>query len=148
MMIRTDAVTKRFGPVLAVDGLDPDGREGDRYGLLGPNGSGKTTLVRLLLGLVFAPSGRIEVLDRPVPRRVKEVLPEVGALVEGPAGYPHLSGRTNLALFDAAGPGGSRRTRRPRGAGGAGSRRARARRPPPPARDPPRDGPPPPPARR
>jgi len=113
-MIRTDAVTKRFGPVLAVDGVDLDVREGDRYGLLGPNGSGKTTLVRLLLGLVFATSGRIEVLDRPVPRRVKEVLPEVGALVEGPAGYPHLSGRTNLALFDAAGPGGSRRTRRQR----------------------------------
>jgi ABC-type multidrug transport system ATPase subunit len=113
-MIRTDAVTKRFGPVLAVDGVDLDVREGDRYGLLGPNGSGKTTLVRLLLGLVFATSGRIEVLDRPVPRRVKEVLPEVGALVEGPAGYPHLSGRTNLTLFDAAGPGGSRRTRRGR----------------------------------
>jgi ABC-2 type transport system ATP-binding protein len=113
-MIRTDAVTKRFGPVLAVDGVDLDVREGDRYGLLGPNGSGKTTLVRLLLGLVFATSGRIEVLGRPVPRRVKEVLPEVGALVEGPAGYAHLSGRTNLGLFDAAGPGGARRTRRKR----------------------------------
>ena len=103
-MIRTDAMTKRFGPILAVDGVDLDVREGDRYGLLGPNGSGKTTLVRLLLGLVFATSGRIEVLDRPVPRRGKDVLPEVGALVEGPAGYPHLSGRTNLALFDAAPP--------------------------------------------
>ncbi len=113
-MIRTEAVTKRFGPVLAVDGVDLDVREGDRYGLLGPNGSGKTTLVRMLLGLVFATSGRIEVLDRPVPRRVKDVLPEVGALVEGPAGYPHLSGRANLRLFDAAGPGGSRRTRRDR----------------------------------
>ena len=113
-MIRTEAVTKRFGPVLAVDGVDLDVREGDRYGLLGPNGSGKTTLVRLLLGLVFATSGRIEVLGRPVPRRVREVLPEVGALVEGPAGYAHLSGRTNLALFDAAGPGRARRTRRKR----------------------------------
>ena len=113
-MIRTAAVTKRFGPIVAVDGVDLDVREGDRYGLLGPNGSGKTTLVRMLLGLVFATSGRIEVLDRPVPRRVKEVLPQVGALVEGPAGYPHLSGRTNLRLFDAAGPGGARRTRRHR----------------------------------
>jgi ABC-2 type transport system ATP-binding protein len=113
-MIRTDTVTKRYGPILAVDGVDLDVREGDRYGLLGPNGSGKTTLVRMLLGLVFATSGRIEVLDRPVPRRVKEVLPQVGALVEGPAGYPHLSGRANLRLFDAAGPGGPRRTRRQR----------------------------------
>jgi len=113
-MIRTESVTKRYGPILAVDGVDLDVREGDRYGLLGPNGSGKTTLVRMLLGLVFATSGRIEVLGRPVPRRVHEVLPQVGALVEGPAGYPHLSGRTNLRLFDAAGPGGSRRTRRRR----------------------------------
>ena len=82
--------------------------------MLGPNGSGKTTLVRMLLGLVFATSGRIEVLGHPVPKQVREVLTQVGALVEGPAGYPHLSGRTNLKLFDAAGPGGSRRTRRQR----------------------------------
>ena len=54
-------------------------------------------------------------LGRPVPRRAGEVLPQVGAMVEGPAAYPHLSGRTNLALFDAAGPGGGRRD--PRGAG-------------------------------
>jgi ABC-type multidrug transport system ATPase subunit len=94
--------------------VDLEVHEGDRYGLLGPNGSGKTTLVRLLLGLVFATSGRIEVMGRPVPRHVHEVLPRIGALVEGPAGSPHLSGRTNLRLFDAAGPGGSRRTRRRR----------------------------------
>src|SRR5256714_9859613 len=137
MMIRTDAVTERFGPVLAVDGVDLDVREGDRYGLLGPNGSGKTTLVRLLLGLVFATSGRIEVLDRPVPRRVKEVLPEVGALVEGPAGYPHLSGRTNLALFDAAGAGGPRGPPPPRRAPGRGSGRGRRGRAPPPRPAPP-----------
>jgi ABC-type multidrug transport system ATPase subunit len=113
-MIRTEALTKRYGSILAVDGVDLDVREGDRYGLLGPNGSGKTTLVRMLLGLVFATSGRIEVLGEPVPRRVREVLPRIGALVEGPAGYGHLSGRANLSLLDAAGPGGSRRTRRDR----------------------------------
>jgi ABC-type multidrug transport system ATPase subunit len=113
-VIRTHAVSKRYGAILAVDEVDLDVREGDRYGLLGPNGSGKTTLVRMLLGLVFATSGQIEVLGEPVPRRVHTVLPYIGALVEGPAGYPHLSGRTNLALLDAAGPGGSRRTRRRR----------------------------------
>jgi ABC-2 type transport system ATP-binding protein len=111
---RTWAVVKRFGAVTAVDGIDLEVREGDRYGLLGPNGSGKTTLVRMLLGLVFPTSGRIELLGRPVPRHVKEVLPAVGALVEGPAAYPHLSGRANLAILDAAGPGGGRRTRRRR----------------------------------
>ena len=53
-------------------------------------------------------------MGRPVPRQLKAVLPEVGTLVEGPAAYGHMSGRANLALIDAAGPGGRRRTRRTR----------------------------------
>jgi ABC-type multidrug transport system ATPase subunit len=103
-VIRTEGLTKRFGRLTAVDGLDLDVREGDLFGFLGPNGSGKTTTVRMLLGLVFATSGRIEVLGRPMPGAAKEVLAQVGSLVEGPAFYPHLSGRANLTLFDAAGP--------------------------------------------
>ena len=110
-MIVTRGLTKRFGPVLAVDHVDLDVREGDRFGFLGPNGSGKTTVIRMLLGLVFATSGEIEVLGRPIPSRVREVLPKVGALVEGPSAYGHLSGRANLALIDAAGRAGARRTR-------------------------------------
>jgi ABC-type multidrug transport system ATPase subunit len=113
-MIVTRSVSKSFGAVLAVDSVDIDVRAGDRYGLLGPNGSGKTTLVRMLLGLVYATRGEIEMLGKPVPRKVNEILPDVGALVEEPAAYPHLSGRANLRLFDAAGRGGSRRTRRQR----------------------------------
>ena len=113
-MIVTRSLTKRFGPVLAVDQVDLDVREGDRYGFLGPNGSGKTTLVRMLLGLVYATSGEIEVMGRPMPRRSAEVLPQIGALVEGPSSYGHLSGRANLALIDAAGRAGARRTRRAR----------------------------------
>ncbi|HEY2063839.1 ABC transporter ATP-binding protein [Amycolatopsis sp. NBC_01480] len=113
-MIVTRALTKRYGRTLAVDAVDLEVREGDRYGFLGPNGSGKTTLVRMLLGLVYATSGEIELLGRPVPKRVSEVLPEVGALVEGPGAYAHLSGRRNLALLDASGRGGGRRTRRRR----------------------------------
>ena len=113
-MIITRDLTKRYGRTVAVDGVGLEVRAGDRYGLLGPNGSGKTTLVRMLLGLVFATRGEIEVLGRPVPKRVMEVLPSIGAMVEGPGMYPHLSGRTNLKLFDAAGPGGARRDRRRR----------------------------------
>ena len=112
--IQTRGLTKRFGPVLAVDGVDLDVRPGDRYGFLGPNGSGKTTTVRMLLGLVHATSGEVEVLGEPIPQRAKRALPHVGALVEGPAFYPHLPGRTNLRLLDAAGPGGSLRSRRRR----------------------------------
>jgi ABC-2 type transport system ATP-binding protein len=114
LMITTSGLTKRYGRVVAVDSVDVAVREGDRYGLLGPNGSGKTTLVRLLLGLVFATSGTIELMGHRVPGQLSAVLPEVGALVESPAAYPHLSGRANLKLLDAAGPGGPRRTRRAR----------------------------------
>jgi ABC-type multidrug transport system ATPase subunit len=115
-MIATSGLTKRFGAVLAVDHVDLDVREGDRYGFLGPNGSGKTTVVRMLLGLVYATSGTIEVLGAPVPRRISAILPQIGALIEAPSAYGHLSGRANLALIDASGPGrhGSRRNRRRR----------------------------------
>jgi ABC-2 type transport system ATP-binding protein len=70
----------------------------------------------MLLGLVYATKGSISVLGEPVPRHVGRVLPEIGALIEEPAAYPHLSGRANLRLLDAAGPrsGGGRRTRRRR----------------------------------
>ena len=129
-MITTRGLTKRFGAVTAVDGLDLDVRPGEVYGFLGPNGSGKTTTVRMLLGLVLPTSGEITLLGEPVPRRVRHALPRVGALVEGPAAYRHLSGAANLAVFDAAGPGGPRRTRRGRvaealeqvGLGGVGRR--------------------------
>jgi ABC-2 type transport system ATP-binding protein len=118
-MITTRKLTKRFGHVEAVHEVDLDVREGDRYGLLGPNGSGKTTLVRMLLGLVYATSGEISVLGERVPKHVSRVLPEIGALIEEPAAYPHLSGRANLRLLDAAGP---------RSAGTQGARRTRRRR--------------------
>ena len=110
-MIRTYDLVKRYGALTAVDDVDLDVREGDRYGFLGPNGSGKTTTVRMLLGLVLPTSGTVELLGE---RKLKGVLPHVGALVEGPAAYGHLSGRANLRLADAAGPGGRLRTRRAR----------------------------------
>jgi ABC-type multidrug transport system ATPase subunit len=108
--IRTQGLTKRFGAVRAVTDVDLDVREGDRYGFLGPNGSGKTTTVRMLLGLVLPTSGRVQVLGGSVPGDLARVLPRVGALVESPAAYGHLSGRANLRLLDAAlpGPGGRR----------------------------------------
>jgi ABC-type multidrug transport system ATPase subunit len=113
-VIVTSGLTKQFGSVLAVDHVDLEVRPGDRYGFLGPNGSGKTTVIRMLLGLVFATSGEIEMFGKRVPARLREVLPMVGALVEGPSAYGHLSGRANLALIDAAGRTGGRRTRRRR----------------------------------
>src|SRR4051812_15229708 len=113
-VISTSGLTKRFGAVTAVDGLDLDVHQGDVYGFLGANGSGKTTTVRMLLGLVLATSGEMTVLGEPMPAGAKRALPHVGAIVESPAAYPNLSGRANLALFDAMGPGGERRTRKTR----------------------------------
>ena len=113
-MITTRNLTKRFGHVEAVSQVSLDVREGDRYGLLGPNGSGKSTLVRMLLGLVYATSGEISVLGHRVPGQVSRALAETGAMIEEPAAYPHLSGRANLRLLDAAGPHGVRRTRQGR----------------------------------
>ncbi|MEO5652390.1 MAG: ABC transporter ATP-binding protein [Marmoricola sp.] len=102
-MIRTRGLSKHYGQVHAVDAIDLEVGEGDVYGFLGANGSGKTTTVRMLLGLVLATSGEAELFGRAMPKAATEVLPRVGALVEGPGAYPHLSGHANLSLFDAAG---------------------------------------------
>jgi ABC-2 type transport system ATP-binding protein len=101
--ISSSGLTKRFrGGQLAVDHLDLAVPEGSVYGFLGPNGSGKTTTIRMLLGLAFPTGGSAALLDMPMPDRVTDVLHRVGSLVEGPAFYPFLSGRDNLARCDAA----------------------------------------------
>ena len=96
--IATSGLTKRFGALHAVDGIDLAVPTGSVYGFLGPNGSGKTTTIRMLLGLVFPTAGTHLVLGT----RPAEALPRVGALVEGPAFHPYLSGRANLIRLDAA----------------------------------------------
>jgi ABC-2 type transport system ATP-binding protein len=110
--IRTRSLTKRYGELRAVDAVDLDVREGDVYGFLGANGSGKTTTVRILLGLVLPTSGETEVLGQPMPAARRTVLPLIGALVEQPGAYPHLSGAANLSLLDATGPNSLRGERR------------------------------------
>jgi ABC-2 type transport system ATP-binding protein len=84
---------------------------GSIFGFLGPNGSGKTTTIRVLLGLLNPTSGSCSLFGRPMPLAAPEVLPHVGALIEGPAFYPWLTGAQNLARFDAAAPDGDRKTR-------------------------------------
>jgi ABC-type multidrug transport system ATPase subunit len=110
-VIRTGALVKRYGRLRAVDGIDLDVRDGDVYGFLGANGSGKTTTVRMLLGLVLPTSGEVELLGERMPRAARRVLPRVGSLIEAPAHHGHLSGRANLSVLEAAGPGSSWRTR-------------------------------------
>lgn len=112
--IETSGLTKVFGRQRAVDDLALTVPRGAVYGFLGPNGSGKTTTIRMLLGLAQASSGEIRMLGEPMPDRISHVLPRVGALVEGPAAYPFLSGRANLHRLDAADPRSIARTRRAR----------------------------------
>ena len=102
LAIETRALTKRFGHHAAVDQVDLAVPRGAVFGFLGPNGSGKTTTIRMLLGLAAATSGEITVLGQVIPDSVHAVLPRVGALVEGPAFYPFLSGAANLRRLDSA----------------------------------------------
>jgi ABC-2 type transport system ATP-binding protein len=108
-------LTKRFrrGQV-AVDGLDLSVPAGSVYGFLGPNGSGKTTTIRMVLGLVGPTSGSVRLLGHDMPRSAAAALPRVGALIEGPACYPYLTGTANLARLDAADVTADPRTRRTR----------------------------------
>lgn len=104
LAIETRGLSKRFGHQDAVAELDLSVPRGAVFGFLGPNGSGKTTTIRMLLGLASATSGSINVLGLAMPDRLHDVLPRVGALVEGPAFYPFLSGADNLHRLDTADP--------------------------------------------
>ena len=103
LALSSSGLTKQFrGGQLAVDGIDLAVPAGSVYGFLGPNGSGKTTTIRMLLGLIQPTAGSHDVLGLPMPSGQAQALPLVGSLVEGPAFYPQLSGRANLARIDAA----------------------------------------------
>jgi ABC-2 type transport system ATP-binding protein len=108
--VRARGIVKRFGAVVALDGVDLDVAQGQIHGLVGPNGAGKTTLLGLLLGLAVADRGRLEILGAPVGR-VLQVPEGVAGFVDGPGLYPSLTARQNLAALaalrgqDAPGPG-------------------------------------------
>jgi ABC-type multidrug transport system ATPase subunit len=114
LAIQTEGLTKRLGDAAVVDKLDLVVPRGSVYGFLGPNGSGKTTTIRMLLGLIWPTAGSYRVLGEAMPGANAKVLPQVGALIEGPAFYPWLTGRQNLKRMDAAGVDGQRKTRRAR----------------------------------
>jgi ABC-type multidrug transport system ATPase subunit len=96
-VVRAAGLSKTFGALTAVDGLDLTIGRGERYGLLGPNGAGKTTTLRLLLGLQRPTGGSASVLGRPPGHPAG--LARIGALVEEPGFYPYLSGRDNLDVL-------------------------------------------------
>ncbi len=101
LAVETSGLTKRFGRRTVVGGIDLAVPEGSVFGFLGPNGSGKTTTIRMLLGLARPTGGRVRLLGHEIPGQAAAALPQVGAMVEGPAFYPFLSGRDNLVRMDA-----------------------------------------------
>jgi ABC-2 type transport system ATP-binding protein len=93
--VRARGITKAFGNVVALDGIDLDVAAGQIHGLVGPNGAGKTTLLGILLGLAVADSGELEILGVPAGRALST--PNgVSGFVDGPGLYPALTARQNL----------------------------------------------------
>lgn len=100
ILLKTNALTKRFGTRFAVRDLNLEVRRGDVYGFLGPNGAGKSTTIRLALSLISPTSGTVELFGRNVAKD-RSVLARVGGLVERPDFYNYLSGRKNLEIVGA-----------------------------------------------
>jgi len=98
-VLRTDKLTKRFGSLIAVDGVDLEVREGEVFGYLGPNGAGKTTTLRLLCALIAPTSGSAEVAGFRLGRDDAKIRAAVGILTEQPGLYERQSAWDNLVFY-------------------------------------------------
>ena len=100
--IETNNLTKRFGDVIAVNGVNLSVPQGSAFGFVGPNGAGKTTLIRTLLGLTRSNSGDFRILGCSIPEERSLALARVGAIIEEPRFHPFLTGLENLKVIAAA----------------------------------------------
>jgi len=98
LAIESRRLTRTFGSCTAVNGLELRVPRGIIYGFLGPNGAGKTTTIRLLLGLLRPTSGTIRLNGELLTQDRRELMRGIGALVETPSLYPHLTGQENLEV--------------------------------------------------
>jgi ABC-type multidrug transport system ATPase subunit len=96
--VETVDLTRRFGRATVVDRLCLRVPQRSVYGFLGPNGAGKTTTIRLLLGLLRAHAGTVRFWGEGWRTGRDSILRRVGALVETPSLYPHLTGDENLEV--------------------------------------------------
>lgn len=101
--VRLQQVTKFFGrgkkAYKAVDGLSFEVPQGVVYGFLGANGAGKSTTIRMMTGLTKADHGTVMLYDQPIEQAHAKLRTRVGALVEGAALYPFMTGRQNLEIL-------------------------------------------------
>lgn len=98
-IVKVSGLTKQFGSFTAVDQLSFSVEQGDVYGFLGQNGAGKSTTIRMLLTLITPTAGDIELFGLPLQLHRKEILQQVGAVIEKPDVYKYLSAYENLKLF-------------------------------------------------
>ncbi len=98
LAIETTQLSKTYGPVLAVDSVSLQVRQGEIYGFLGLNGAGKTTTIRALLGMIHPSQGSVLVLDQAIGPNGRGPWKQVGHLVESPSAYPELSVNENLEI--------------------------------------------------
>lgn len=98
-IIETKQLTKTYGNQIAVNRVNLHVKGGRIYGLLGRNGAGKTTIMKMLLGLVPATSGEVEIFGKNIKGNEKKLCPRIGAIIETPGFYPNLTGTENLEIF-------------------------------------------------
>ncbi|GCD10834.1 ABC transporter ATP-binding protein [Clostridium tagluense] len=97
-IVETKDLIKSFKNFKAVNGIELKVKEGTIYGFLGPNGAGKSTTIRMLLGLIKATSGEVIVFGKNIKGKREEILRDIGALVETPSYYEHLTSYENLEI--------------------------------------------------
>lgn len=96
LVIETRGLNYNFGTQKVVDNLSLHVKKGSIYGFLGPNGAGKTTTIKILLNLLKSPADTVFLFGKEINTHRIESLKRLGALVEQPAIYSHLSGKENL----------------------------------------------------
>ncbi len=99
-VIKTESLTKKYGKITAVDGLDLKVEEGEIFGLLGPNGAGKTTLISMLCTILKPTSGRAWVNGFDIVKEPGKVRKSIGIVFQQPSVDDLLTGRENLAMHN------------------------------------------------
>jgi lantibiotic transport system ATP-binding protein len=97
-VIQTQGLTRKFGNLTAVDDLSLSVPDGSVFGFLGPNGAGKTTTIRMILGLIKPHRGSTSLFGRAALKPSPSALRYIGAMVESPSLYDHLTGKENMDL--------------------------------------------------
>jgi ABC-2 type transport system ATP-binding protein len=92
-------VSKKFSGKTVVNNISLQIKEGEVFGLLGPNGAGKTTIIRMIVGLIRPTSGQIRLLGSDIHKNFKDAIRGIGAIVENPDFYLHLTGYQNLKIL-------------------------------------------------